>query len=107
MQRIRLTQNDNDVKFIFNIKKDGIVETILGATIEFQLEGSESGRKICRECEITDANSGECMYSFTTEDLSVPDTYMSEIQITYSNGTKLTHRNPVVVIVIPEVVICN
>ena len=104
IQKITVYQNDNNIRLIFNIKKDNIVESILGAIIKFQLINSKTGETIKKECVITDPTSGECVYVLTSNDLSKVATYKTEMQIIYSNGTKLTYPNPVIISVLPEIV---
>ena len=102
---ITCVQNDNNIKIIFNIKKDGIYESLLGATIYFQMTELKSGTVYKRIAEITDATTAECMYILTSQDLAIVGTFQTEIQVKYSNGTILTKRNPVVISVVPEVVV--
>lgn len=102
--RISVYQNDNNINLVFNIKKDGKVESILGATILFQMLDNQSGNIIKHECTITDPSSAECMYTLTEEDLKVATIYQTEIQIIYSNGTKLSYPNPVIIRVLPEII---
>jgi hypothetical protein len=98
-QKVSVVQGDNNIKLVFNIKKDNNVETILGATIDLQFANQENGITIKRKCTITEPTSGECMYFLTSEDTSVPGAYVSELTITYANGTKLTYLNPLILVV--------
>jgi hypothetical protein len=104
-QKINVVQNDNNIKLIFTIKKDGIEESILGATIRFQMYEQSKDITLKRNCTITDPTTAECMYILTSDDLIDTGTYQTELQIIYPNGTKLTQRNPVIINVLPEVVL--
>lgn len=103
-QKITVVQGDNNVKLIFNIKKDNIVESILGATIDLQFKNSVDGSTIKRQCTITEPSSGECMYVLLSEDTSIPGSYLTELTIRYANGTKLTYLNPLLLIVQPQII---
>jgi hypothetical protein len=93
-QKINVVQGDNNIKLIFNIKKDNNVESILGATIDLQFKNILTNDIIKRQCVVTEPSSGECMYTLTTEDTAIVGTYRSELAITYANGTKLTYLQP-------------
>lgn len=102
---IPVTQNDNNIKVIFYIKKDNIYESLVNATISFQMTDYKSGTVLKRTATITDATIAECMYILTSEDTKVVGTYQTEIQVKYANGTRLTQRNPVIINILPEVVV--
>lgn len=102
--RISVVQNDNNIKLIFNIKKDSRIESLLGATVYLQFKERQTGTTLKRECVITDATMAECMYVLTSEDTAMSGGYVSEIQILYANGTKLTYQNPIILVVTPEIV---
>jgi len=102
--RIRTVQNENNIKINFTIKKDGRIESLLGAIILLQFTGKNTGNVMYRECTITDASAAECIYVLTDEDLSMVDNYQTEIEVEYPNGTKLISQNPIVLTVLPEIV---
>ena len=101
-QKINLIQNDNNIKLIFNITKDGRVESIIGATILLELKNTQSGKVISNQCVITDPTTAECMYILKSSDTSEAGGYISEITITYSNGTVLRENNPIILIIAPQ-----
>jgi hypothetical protein len=103
-KKISTVEGENNIKLIFTIKKDGIIESLLGATILLQFTGKNTGNIMYRQCTITDASAAECIYILTEEDLSVVDNYMTELEIEYPNGTKLISQNPIVLTVLPEIV---
>jgi hypothetical protein len=104
-QKITRVQGDNNVKIVFNIKKDKIVESILGATVDLQFKNVVTGQEIKRQCTITEPTSGECMYILTSTDTAEAGTYQTELTITYANGTKLTYLQPFILVVQPQIVI--
>ena len=101
-QEIRVQQYDNGIKLFFYITKDGLVESLSGATVRFKLKEVTGKKTMNRVCEITDAALAECMYTLKTEDLIVPGRYITEIQTEYANGTILSLDNPIIIVVTPE-----
>ena len=98
--KIALYQNDNGIKLYINITKDGLIENISGAEIEFVLEGVQSGVRINKSThalhpqdviEITDPEMAEICITLYSKDTEVIDVYNSRITTVYSNGTKLTN----------------
>lgn len=102
--RINTVQNENNIKLIFTIKKDGRIESLLGAVILLQFTGKNTGNIMYRQCTITDASAAECIYILTENDLSVVDNYQTELEVEYPNGTKLKRQNPIVLTVVSEIV---
>ena len=51
---------------------------------------------------ISDAELGEVLYVLTEEDTAVPGTFNTEIEITYSNGVKLSKDDAFILVVTPE-----
>jgi hypothetical protein len=102
--KVDLVRGDNNIKLIWNIKKDDRIESLLGATIKLQFIERNTNVVLKRECVITDASTAECMYVITQEDTSVVGSYLSEMEIEYSNGTILKYQNPIILIVRPEIV---
>lgn len=100
--KARVSQFDNGIKLIFQIKKDGMIEDIQGAEIILKFKHTSEGRTITRNCTITDASAGECEYVLTTEDLTVAGGYISEVETRFSNGSILSLDNPITLIVTPE-----
>ena len=102
--RIRTVQNENNIKINFTIRKDGRIESLLGATILLQFTGKNTENIMYRQCTITDASAAECIYILTDEDLSVVDSYKTELEVEYPNETRLIKQNPIVLTVLPEIV---
>lgn len=103
-QNIEVQQFDNGIKLFFNIKKDGLTESIMGSEVTLKLMEKSKRIVLNRKCIITDEELGECLYILTTEDLGVHGTYDTEIQINYANGTILSLDNVFKLIVIPETI---
>jgi len=103
-QKINVVQGDNNIKLVFNIKKDNIVEPILGAIIDLQFKNTVTGFIMKRKCVITESTSAECMYVLVSEDTQEVGGYQSELTINYINGTKITSLNPITLIIQPQVV---
>jgi hypothetical protein len=95
-QKVVIQQYDRGIKLFFNITIDNISEPIDGATVLFKMKNRTTGLEIIRECEITDAELGECMFEFTEEDTAEVGNYLTEVQIEYENGVRLSVDNPVV-----------
>ena len=98
--KVTLYQNDNGIKLYINITKDGLIENISGAEIEFVLEGAQSGVRINKSThaphpqdviEITDPEMAEICITLYSKDSEVIDIYNARITTIYSNGTKLTN----------------
>ena len=98
--KVTLYQDDNDIKLYINITKDGLIENISGAEIEFVLEGVQSGVRINKSThaphpqdviEITDPEMAEICITLYSKDTEVIDIYNARITTIYSNGTKLTN----------------
>jgi hypothetical protein len=104
-QKINVVQGDNDIKLIFNIKKDNNVESILGANIDLQFKNFSTGDTIKRQCTITEPSSAECMYILTSEDTSTAGVYQTELTIKYANGTKLTYLQPLLLNIQQQIVL--
>lgn len=104
LNRIDLVRGDNNIKLIWNIKKDGRIESLLGATIKLQFIERNTGAILDRECTITDASTAECMYIITQDDTNIVGSYLTEMEILYANGTKIKYQNPIILVVKPEIV---
>jgi hypothetical protein len=55
--KIQVVQNDNNHKLIFIIRKDGRIESLLGAIVQLQFINRANGNIMKRECVITDASA--------------------------------------------------
>lgn len=102
--KIPVVQNSNNIRLIFTIKKDGRIESLLGAIVSLQFIDKRSGNTMCRQCTITDASAAECIYILTKNDLAEVGNYQTELEVEYPNETKLIKQNPIILMVSPEVV---
>jgi len=102
--KIEVNQFDNNIKLIFTIKKDSRVESLYGAMVYFKMKEKNTETVLIRECSITDANAAECMYILTREDTAISGSYITELEIIYSNQTEISINNPVIIIVKPELI---
>ena len=103
-QKIKVVQNDNNIRLIFTIKKDNMIESLVGARVSLQFINRATNYTMIRDCTIVDPNAAECLYSLTREDLSIIGSYFTELTVEYLNGTILTIQNPIVLIVSEEFV---
>lgn len=94
-QKVSIQQHDKNIKVFFNITIDEVVEPIGGSTIYFKFMNRASGMSYIRICEITDAELGECCYTFTEEDTQEIGNYITELEINFENGTRLSVDNPI------------
>lgn len=101
---ITCQQYDKGIKVFINITKDGLVESIAGSTIFLGFKDYKTNVIYNREMTITDAELGEVMYEITDIDTSKVGTFNTEIEITYSNGVKLSkdYNDTFVLIVTPQ-----
>ena len=66
--KVQIQQHDKNIKVFFNVTIDGVVEPITGSTVYFKFMNKTSGTEYIRECEVTDGEMGECLYTFTEEE---------------------------------------
>lgn len=100
--RIEVAQYDNGIRLVFNLTKDGLVESITGATVKFKFKEQNKGYEIKRQCKINDTEMAEVEYVLTTEDTMIAGEYITEIEIQYANGTILSQYNPFYLIIEKE-----
>lgn len=103
-QKVSIQQHDKNIKVFFNITVDGIVEPILGSTVYFKFMNRASGTTYIRTCDITDAELGECCYTFTEEDTGEVGNYVTELEINFENGTRLSVDNPISLTITSETI---
>lgn len=100
--RIEVAQYDNGIRLVFNLTKDGLVESITGATIKLKFKEKNKGYEIKRRCRINDTEMAEVEYVLTSEDTLIAGEYITEIEIQYANGTVLSKYNPFYLIIDKE-----
>ena len=81
---------------------DGVVEPITGSAVYFKFMNKTSGTEYIRECEVTDGEMGECLYTFTEEDTQEIGNYFTELEIEFENGTRLSVDNPITLSITQE-----
>lgn len=101
---INIHQYDNGIELVFSITNNNLIESIAGAIVKLKLKEQKTGYEIKRKCTITDAELGECLYILTTEDTSVYGTFISEIEIVYSNGRILSNYAPFILNINKEII---
>lgn len=104
MASLTIQQYDRGIKVFFTIKIDGIIESINNARVYFKLKNRTTGAELIRECKITDAEMGECMYVFTEEDTREVGSYITEVQTEFENGTRLSVDNPITLDITPQLI---
>ena len=100
--KVAIQQHDKNIKVFFNVTIDGVVEPITGSTVYFKFMNKTSGTEYIRECEVTDGEMGECLYTFTEEDTQEIGNYFTDIEIEFENGTRLSVDNPIVLAITEE-----
>ena len=100
--KVQIQQHDKNIKIFFNITIDGVVEPITGSTVYFKFMNKTSGMEYIRECEVTDGEMGECLYTFTEEDTQEVGNYITELEIEFENGTRLSVDNPITLAITKE-----
>ena len=100
--KVEIQQHDKNIKIFFNITIDGVVEPITGSTVYFKFMNKTSGMEYIRECEVTDGEMGECLYTFTEEDTQEVGNYITELEIEFENGTRLSVDNPITLAITKE-----
>lgn len=100
--KVSIAQHDKGIRMFFNITIDGVVEPITGSTVYFKMMNKTSGTQIIKECEITDAELGECVFTFTEEETAEVGNYITELEIEFENGTRLSIDNPITLAITKE-----
>ena len=100
--KVQIQQHDKNIKIFFNVTIDGVVEPITGSTVYFKFMNKTSGTEYIRECEVTDGEMGECLYTFTEEDTQEVGNYITELEIEFENGTRLSVDNPIILAITKE-----
>ena len=100
--KVQIQQHDKNINVFFNVTIDGVVEPITGSTVYFKFMNKTSGMEYIRECEVTDGEMGECLYTFTEEDTQEIGNYITELEIEFENGTRLSVDNPIILAITKE-----
>lgn len=102
-QKITLQQNDNGIKLLFTISKDGIVSNITNSKIRIKFANPSEGTEFWKEAKIVDAENGQAQCVLFKKDIAGMGTYQTEVETTYPNGVRLSNKNPFLVTIIPEI----
>lgn len=102
-QKITLQQNDNGIKLLFTIFKDGIVSDITNSKIRIKFANPSEGTEFWKEAKIVDAENGQAQCVLFKKDIAGMGTYQTEVETTYPNGVRLSNKNPFLVTIIPEI----
>lgn len=102
-QKITLQQNDNGIKLLFTISKDGIVSDITNSKIRIKFANPSEGTEFWKEAKIVDAENGQAQCVLFKKDLAGMGTYQTEVETTYPNGVRLSSKNPFLITITPEI----
>lgn len=102
-QKITLQQNDNGIKLLFTISKDGIVSDITNSKIRIKFANPSEGTEFWKEAKIVDAENGQAQCVLFKKDLAGIGTYQTEVETTYPNGVRLSSKNPFLITITPEI----
>lgn len=102
-QKITLQQNDNGIKLLFTISKDGIVSNITNSKIRIKFANPSEGTEFWKEAKIVDAENGQAQCVLFKKDIAGMGTYQTEVETTYPNGVRLSSKNPFLITIIPEI----
>lgn len=102
-QKITLQQNDNGIKLLFTISKDGIVSDITDSKIRIKFANPSEGTEFWKEAKIVDAENGQAQCVLFKKDIAGMGTYQTEVETTYPNGVRLSSKNPFLITIIPEI----
>lgn len=102
-QKITLQQNDNGIKLLFTISKDGIVSDITNSKIRIKFANPSEGTEFWKEAKIVDAENGQAQCVLFKKDIAGMGTYQTEVETTYPNGVRLSNKNPFLITIIPEI----
>ena len=102
-QKITLQQNDNGIKLLFSISKDGIISDITDSKIRIKFANPSEGTEFWKEAKIVDAENGQAQCVLFKKDIAGMGTYQTEVETTYPNGVRLSSKNPFLITIIPEI----
>ena len=102
-QKITLQQNDNGIKLLFTISKDGMVSDITNSKIRIKFANPSEGTEFWKEAKIVDAENGQAQCVLFKKDIAGMGTYQTEVETTYPNGVRLSSKNPFLITIIPEI----
>lgn len=102
-QKITLQQNDNGIKLLFTISKDGMVSDITNSKIRIKFANPSEGTEFWKEAKIVDAENGQAQCVLFKKDIAGMGTYQTEVETTYPNGVRLSNKNPFLITIIPEI----
>ena len=101
-KKIVLQQNDNGIKLLFSIKKDGEISNIENCIVRIKFQNSATKEEFQKVAKIVDSENGEAWCTLFRKDLGSVGSYTTEVETTYPNGIRLTDKNPFLIIISEE-----
>ena len=101
-KKIVLQQNDNGIKLLFSIQKDGEISNIENCIVRIKFQNSATKEEFQKVAKIVDGENGEAWCTLFRKDLGSAGSYTTEVETTYPNGIRLTDKNPFLIIVSEE-----
>ena len=101
-KKIVLQQNDNGIKLLFSIQKDGEISNIENCIVRIKFQNSATKEEFQKVAKIVDCENGEAWCTLFRKDLGSVGSYTTEVETTYPNGIRLTDKNPFLIIVSEE-----
>ena len=101
-KKIVLQQNDNGIKLLFSIQKDGEISNIENCIVRIKFQNSVTKEEFQKVAKIVDSENEEAWCTLFRKDLGSVGSYTTEVETTYPNGIRLTDKNPFLIIVSEE-----
>ena len=101
-KKIVLQQNDNGIKLLFSIQKDGEISNIENCIVRIKFQNSVTKEEFQKVAKSVDGENGEAWCTLFRKDLGSVGSYTTEVETTYPNGIRLTDKNPFLIIVSEE-----
>ena len=101
--RLSLHQNDNGIKLLFSITKDGIVQDITDAIIRVKFKNPTTNEEFLKIAKVIDAENGQAQCVLFKRDLTKIGSLQTEVETTFPNGLRLTNKNPFIPVIQEEI----
>lgn len=101
--RLSLHQNDNGIKLLFSITKDGIVQDITDAIIRVKFKNPTTNEEFWKIAKVVDAENGQAQCVLFKRDLTEVGSLQTEVETTFPNGLRLTNKNPFIPVIQEEI----
>lgn len=102
-KKITLQQNDNGIKLLFTIKKDGAVPDISDSIVRVKFKNPTTETEFWKEAKIVDAENGQAQCILFRKDLTEIGSFQTEVETTFPNGLRITDKNPFIPIINEEI----